>query len=609
MRKPKPFYRVFTESGPLVALAVAIAMLVGIAGPASAQFFNFGGGWSRPAQPRSGGGGGGWFGGDFFAPFQQQPQAPKRMQDFSRAPAPEKRDPNIVPERQVLVLGDGMADWLAYGLEDAYAERPDMGVIRKNRATSGLIKYQPRGEPADWTAAAKQILASEKPDAIVVMLGINDRAAMRDTVTEKSDKPADKTKKDAKPKDAKQAAKPDAAKTDPAKPDAAKPDAAKPDAAKPDSAAKPDEKPADDEADNADDTPSVAAPEKTTRAGGLYEFRDERWVELYSKKVEELIAVLKAKGVPVLWVGLPAIRGPKGISDMLFLNALYRDGAGKANITYVDVWDGFVDEAGRFLMKGPDFEGQPRTLRSYDGVYFTKPGARKLAHYVDREIGRLLAGRSGPIALPSEPATPDINAVPGQPAPRPMAGPIVPLVAASINNDQLLGGPGSRPAAVDTLAARTLVKGEALAPPAGRADDFSWPRREVGREQARGDSPVASVAPDGSVIQPGQKPPPQPQPAQQRPPLQPGQPGFGQPALGPGQPGQPQQQKPPPQQKPAQSPAPALRDFFGGFGNTTPAPRQAAPPGGPRPPATNGVPRPPAAVGRSASVPPASATR
>ena len=33
---------------------------------------------------------------------------------------------------------------------------------------------------------------------------------------------------------------------------------------------------------------------------------------------------------------------------------------GKAGITYVDVWDGFVDEAGRFVLKGPDFEGQPR---------------------------------------------------------------------------------------------------------------------------------------------------------------------------------------------------------------------------------------------------------
>src|SRR5689334_7640011 len=132
MRKPKPFYRVLTESGPLVALAVAIALLVGIAGPASAQFFNFGG-WSRPdAPPRPGGGGGGWFGGDFFAPFQQQQQQPKRVQDFSKAPPPEKRDPNFVAELNVLVLGDGMADWLASGLEDAYTERPDMGVIRKN---------------------------------------------------------------------------------------------------------------------------------------------------------------------------------------------------------------------------------------------------------------------------------------------------------------------------------------------------------------------------------------------------------------------------------------------------------------------------------------------
>ena len=38
---------------------------------------------------------------------------------------------------------------------------------------------------------------------------------------------------------------------------------------------------------------------------------------------------------------------------MLFLDALYRDAAGKAGITYVDVWDGFVDEAGRFLQQGP----------------------------------------------------------------------------------------------------------------------------------------------------------------------------------------------------------------------------------------------------------------
>ena len=564
----KSLFKALTETGPLIALGTALAILVSVAGPASAQFFNFpgfGGPPQRSAPPPRQGGGGGWFGGDFFAPFQQQqPQAPR--QDFSRAPAPSKRD--TIPDKNVLVIGDAMADWLAYGLEDAYSEQPDMGVIRKHKTTSGLIKYQPKGEPSDWAAAAKGILETEKPDVIVVMLGLNDRISIREPVTEKSDKASDKDKKNDKGARAKPQGKPDA----------------KPGDAKPDIAAKPDDKPADadlpqDDADNAD-APQVAAPEKTARnPNGLYEFRDDRWVELYAKKIEELANVLKAKGVPVLWVGLPAIRGPKGTADMLFLDSLYREGAAKAGITYVDVWDGFVDEAGRFLQKGPDFEGQIRQLRTYDGVFFTKPGARKLAHYVEREITRLLAGRSGPIALPSEPATPDTSVEPGKPAPRPLAGPIVPLVAASISTDQLLGGPGSRPAAVDALAAKTMVKGEPLTAPAGRADDYAWPRREVGREQAKGDTPMATTTPDGGAAAPGA-------------------PGAAAAAIAPPKLAP---KKPPVVQQPAQA-TPSFRDFFG-FGSPQPAPRQLAPAPGPRNPAQNpAIPRPPGNVGRSAEV-------
>src|ERR1700677_360395 len=165
-----------------------------------------------------------------------------------------------------------------------------------------------------------------------------------------------------------------------------------------------------------------------------------------------MITVLKSKGVPIIWMGLPAVRGAKATADMLFLDSLYREASAKAGITYVDVWDGFVDEAGRFLQQGPDFEGQIRRLRSYDGVYFTKAGARKLAHYAEAEITRLLAARSAPITLPSEPATPDANAKPGQPAPRPLTGPIVPLVESSVGTHPLLGGPGSRPASRDPRA-------------------------------------------------------------------------------------------------------------------------------------------------------------
>jgi hypothetical protein len=130
----------------------------------------------------------------------------------------------------------------------------------------------------------------------------------------------------------------------------------------------------------------------------------------------------------------------------------------------------------------------------------------------------------------------------------------MPLVASSVGTDQLLGGPGSRPAAVDALAARTLVKGEPLAAPAGRADDFAWPRREVGRELAKGESPVASASPDGAV--PGAAATAPPKPKKLRP------------------------------IRPAATP---LQDFFGLGGAPQPAPSR--------------TPRPPGTVGRSASVP------
>src|SRR5262249_14301554 len=91
MPKTKSFLRLFTEGGPLIALAVAL--LLGVAAPASAQFFfNFGGPRQPPPQQRAPGG---WFGGEFFAPFQQQ--QPQRVENYSKAPPPAKRE--TVPER------------------------------------------------------------------------------------------------------------------------------------------------------------------------------------------------------------------------------------------------------------------------------------------------------------------------------------------------------------------------------------------------------------------------------------------------------------------------------------------------------------------------------
>ena len=134
-----------------------------------------------------------------------------------------------------------------------------------------------------------------------------------------------------------------------------------------------------------------------------------------------------------------------------------------------------------------------RRLRTGDGVYFTKPGARKLAHYVEREIERHLVNRSVPVALPI-PVDPGLKgpggaptAKPSGPPQRPSAGPVLPLNAPPAAGEELLGGgraPQARPSPIDPVAARAITSGEPTSGPVGRADDFSWPRGTVAEEPA-----------------------------------------------------------------------------------------------------------------------------
>jgi lysophospholipase L1-like esterase len=227
----------------------------------------------------------------------------------------------------------------------------------------------------------------------------------------------------------------------------------------------------------------------TARPGPAYDFHTDQWADLYSKRIDDMIAALKTKGVPVLWVGLPAIRGPRSTTDMSYLDELYRSRAAKAGIVYVDIWDGFVDDQGRYAQQGPDFEGQTRRLRTYDGIHFTKAGAVKLAHYVDHELSRVLSNRVTPVALPG----PEESAKPGAAGQQPAIGPVLPLTAvARPEGGELLGGADpSASVTPDPMAASVLIRGEALAAPAGRADDFSWPHRATGATT----TPVASTPP------------------------------------------------------------------------------------------------------------------
>jgi len=393
---------------PFAALALAVAglamaggLLVALAVPAEAQFFD-----RRQRQ-----------GPEFFNPFRlfgpvfpreprgarPAPREPATV-DHSRAPPPRKRD--TTPTQHIVVMGASLSDWLAYGLEDIYSDQPEIGIVRKNHLLTGLVRFDSKDQTT-WPQVAREFLAGQNPDVIVVLLGLEDRQAIRE-------RPA---ARDVQQRDSGQ--------------------------------------------------PAVAAPEQRRQTAQSFDFRTDKWAEAYAKRLDDMIAALKSKGAPVIWVGLPAIRGTRSTSDMIYLNDLIRARAERAGIVYVDVWDGFVDEAGRYATFGPDVEGQVRRLRTAEGVYFTKFGARKLAHYVEREIKRVIGTRLQPMATPSDES--GQPAVPGTAA-QPVAGPVVSLTGTARANELL--GAGPQPGVTDPLAARVLVKGTAVVPPSGRADNF-----------------------------------------------------------------------------------------------------------------------------------------
>src|ERR1700674_5365814 len=332
------------------------------------------------------------------APLEPRYEAPAGTAYGSAVEAEAER--GKVPSEYVLVVGDTLAEQLAQGLAEAfYGERPEVAVIKKVRAGSGLV----RADFYDWVTQTPLLAASEKATAVVVMVGANDRQQLRDET-------------------------------------------------------------------------------------GMHEPRSDRWRELYAKRMDDLLARLKDKKIPVFVVGAPPMRNQRLSDDMTYINEILQESAQKAGAFYVDIWDAFVDESGEFMVMGPALDGQRRRLRIGDGVHFTKVGARKAAHFVERDLSRLFDQRGATPVVPQE-TMPETTAAPA-------AGPGPPADPAAGDRRRR----ARRRAAVAATAAVGGDRRQRRAHPGGRpaAGTGSGPRRRFPLAAAAVDSAACDRAGRGA---------------------------------------------------------------------------------------------------------------
>ena len=206
---------------------------------------------------------------------------------------------------------------------------------------------------------------------------------------------------------------------------------------------------------------------------GRAEVLDEHWREIYGRRIDAFLQGLKLHGRPVVVVGLPPVDDTAASERNVQFNAMLKERVERAGLLFVDVWDGFADENGKFMMSGPAVDGQRRRLRTADGVGFTRAGGRKLAFFVDRQLDELLKRETDPAAA----AAAVVNPADTKPS-------IILLTGGAASGARSLAGAPTAPvvpakavigAGTPAVPAHRLVSGDALPAVVGRTDDFSWP--------------------------------------------------------------------------------------------------------------------------------------
>lgn len=210
------------------------------------------------------------------------------------------------------------------------------------------------------------------------------------------------------------------------------------------------------------------------------QFRTDRWTEEYRKRVNALATLARKDGLPVLWVGMPPFQSSAMTADMVTFNGLFREEVEKVGGQFIDIWDGFVDEGGKFVLTGSDINGQQVRLRGSDGINLTKAGKRKLAFYVEKDIRKLLGEAAATTDVPGAEELKDLVVT------APLANEdIVKTQPISLTDPELDGATallgGDAPLKSTGKSPRDLLieKGEVVAAPSGRIDDFQLAKPEA----------------------------------------------------------------------------------------------------------------------------------
>jgi len=232
--------------------------------------------------------------------------------------------------------------------------------------------------------------------------------------------------------------------------------------------------------------------------GQTYPALSDGWVSAYQARLNQFLAQLRAARKPVIWLGLPPMSRSEYSTAISQISALHKMAAFSGGAEFLDIYDRFVGEDGRYSAYGPDVNGANALMRKDDGIHFSNAGSDKLAFYISQAIRGFYRGGGISLAI-ADPLSGTDSATMlrppyqglGQIRLLEVAGAVTPLSRAPQRADDLLlanepqaSGPG-------------FTLDELMRAPEGRVDAFGVgfdPSARADQQSARqalGASPIA----------------------------------------------------------------------------------------------------------------------
>jgi uncharacterized protein len=203
------------------------------------------------------------------------------------------------------------------------------------------------------------------------------------------------------------------------------------------------------------------------------ELRTQKWLEIYERRVQNILDQIAARNVPIIWVGMPIMRSSSYGQDISFLNDLYEQQSNRVSAVFVETWNRFADADGKYNSSGPDVNGRTRRMRNDNGIHLTRQGNLKLAYFVEQELrprlgeGRVVAEieveEYSNVSFEERRDLLGVEISLTSPAP----GTGIPVLTGASARQEDRPGIGS--------GARLADLGTSPIPLTGRVDDFSWP--------------------------------------------------------------------------------------------------------------------------------------